>query len=137
MKRLRAAAVNVVVALLTTAVVLLAIEGVARYLVARSLARPFTTRGSIVRYHPTLGWDKPFGTSAWLHRAEYSVHLEVNSRGLRGPDRDYAKPPGVLRTLLLGDSHTEGYTVSEDHTLRAVLEGELNRGCARRHEVIN
>lgn len=101
------------------------------------LAKPFTTRGSIVRYDPTLGWAKPPGAQGWLHRSEYSVHLEINAHGLRGPDRPYRKPPGVTRTLLLGDSYAEGYTVPEAETVRARLEQELNeRGCGR-NEVLN
>ena len=116
---------------------LAAIEAAARYAVRQRLSRPFTTRGSIVRYHATLGWDKPPGAHAWLHRPEYSVYLEINSHGLRGPDRDYAKPAGVVRALLLGDSHTEGYAVPEQRTVRAALERELNRGGCGRREVLN
>ena len=116
---------------------LLVIEGMARLAVHRRLSRSLTTRGSIVRYHPSLGWEKPPGASGWLRRPEYEVFLEVNSRGLRGPEYDYAKPPGVFRTLLLGDSFAEGYTVPEEKTVRAVLEGELNRRGCGRHEVLN
>jgi hypothetical protein len=54
---------------------------------------------------------------------------------LRGPDRDYTAPPGVRRTLILGDSFAEGYYVDENQTAAAVLEGVL-RGCGP-HEVIN
>jgi len=115
----------------------LAIEGIARLLVRQRLSRPFTTRGSIVRYHPTLGWDKPPGASAWLHRAEYSVHLEINAHGLHGPDRPYEKPAGTLRTLLLGDSYTEAYTVPEERSVRAALERHLNAARCGRQEVLN
>jgi hypothetical protein len=113
------------------------LEAAARAAVHRRDSRVFTTRGSIVRFHPLLGWDKPPGAEGWLHREEYDVYLQVNPHGLRGPDRPYPKPPGTHRTLLLGDSFAEGYTVDERHTVRAVLESRLEgRGCGR-HEVLN
>jgi lysophospholipase L1-like esterase len=136
-KRLRNTLGALALAALSLSFSLVVIEAVARLLVRRQAARPFTTRGSIVRYHPTLGWDKPPGASAWLHRSEYSVKLEVNSRGLRGPDRPYAKPAGVVRTLLLGDSFTEGYAVAEERSVRAMLEQRLNAARCGRHEVVN
>ena len=112
------------------------IEGAARLVVRARERRPHTTRGSFVRYHPLLGWDKPPGASGWIHRPEYSVFLEVNAKGLRGPDRPYEKPAGVFRTLLLGDSFTEAYTVAEEKSVRAVLEAELQRA-GLKAEVIN
>jgi hypothetical protein len=61
----------------------------------------------------------------------------VNSRGLRGPERDYAKPSGVSRVLLLGDSFVEGTTVGEEDLVSTVLETRLNQSSAARYEVIN
>jgi len=133
----RPALANVALLVLSSALALAAVEGAARVLVHRWERRPHTTRGSITRFNPVLGWDKPPGTEAWLHRPEYDVHLVVNAHGLRGPDRGYAKPAGVRRILLLGDSFTEGYTVREEGTLRAALESLLTaEGCGR-WEVIN
>jgi lysophospholipase L1-like esterase len=39
------------------------------------------------------------------------VHIEVNARGLRGPELPDARTPGTLRILWLGDSVTFGYGV--------------------------
>ena len=137
MARLRSRLANVGLALGVTAVLLLGLEAAARVAARREMARPHTTRGSIVRHHPLLGWDHPPNAEAWLHRAEYSVLLKINSRGLRGPERAYEKPPGTFRTLLLGDSFTDGYTVAEEKSVRAALERELAaRGCPR-NEVFN
>lgn len=134
--RIRSWLVNLGVALGSLLLTLLALEAAARVVVARRVAQPLTTRGSIVRYHPTLGWSHPPGATAWLHREEYAVHLQYNSHGLRGPEADYAKPAGRFRTLLLGDSFTDGYTVDEDKSVRAVLERELSASCGR-HQVLN
>src|SRR5687767_9168666 len=135
-RRVPAAVANLLLALTSLAVVAGGLEGAARLIVRARQARPHTTRGSFVRYHPELGWDKPPGASGWIHRAEYSVFLEVNAKGLRGPDRPYEKPAGVHRTLLLGDSFTEAYTVDEARSVRAVLESELGR-TGYKAEVVN
>jgi hypothetical protein len=131
MSRPKSLLANLGLALVVTVALLLAVEAAARMVVSRRVARPFTTRGSIVRFHPTLGWDHPPNAEAWLHRPEYDVLLKFNSKGLRGPERPYQKPAGAFRALLLGDSFTDGYTVSEEKSVRARLEGELrSRGCA-------
>lgn len=63
--------------------------------------------------------------------------FQTNGSGLR-MDRDlpYEKPPGVLRVLALGDSHTNGYEVRQDETFSAVLETVL-RDSGSNAEVIN
>jgi hypothetical protein len=94
-------------------------------------------RMPLIEPHPTLGWAKPAGAAAWLRRSEYVVRLEINSHGLRGPERSYAKPPGVERVLLLGDSFTEGFGVAESDTVRTLLEVQLNHATSGRFEVIN
>ena len=89
----------------------------------------------ISRYDPQLGWFHVAGAERRVSRSEFDVRLKFNKHGLRGPDRDYAPPPGVRRTLVLGDSFAEGYYVDEGQTVAAVLEGLLRR-CGP-HEVIN
>lgn len=89
------------------------------------------------RYSATLGWEKLPGAEARIHEEEYRSFIQINSHGLRGPERGYEKPPGVRRVLLLGDSFAEGYTVDEEATTRAVLEGLLNRQGTGRYEVLN
>jgi len=133
----REVAGRLALAVLSSALALAAVEAAARFVVHRAEARPHTTRGSIIRFDPALGWAKPPGDQAWLHRPEYDVHLAVNAHGLRGPDRGHEKPPGTGRVLLLGDSFTEGFTVREEGTLRAVLESLLAAPGCGRWEVIN
>jgi hypothetical protein len=66
-----------------------------------------------------------------------SWEFVTNSKGLRNRrDFAYAKPPGVLRVLALGDSHTQGYEVRQEATYSAALERYLTaRGV--RAEVLN
>jgi hypothetical protein len=134
---LKRIAANVALAVASMVVGCALIEGAARLLVRRWESQPGAIRNPMVRYHPTLGWDKPPEADGWIRRPEYNVHLVINAHGLRGPDRPYHKPRGVHRTLLLGDSFAEGYTVAEEETVRARLEALLDAmGCAP-HEVIN
>ena len=60
----------------------------------------------------------------------------TNSQGLRA-DRDYsvAKPPGVTRIVVVGDSHTEG-VLENEHTYPAQLEQLLNADGGH-YEVLN
>jgi hypothetical protein len=134
----RRIAANLLLAAASLAVTAALAEMAARAVLARRRGTLVTGHGSISRYHPLLGWDKPPGTEVRLRRPEYDVLVKINAHGLRGPDRDYRKPAGVRRVLLLGDSFAEGYTVAEEASLRAVLEGLLNQDAAcGRQEVIN
>ena len=89
------------------------------------------------RFHPVLGWEKTPLATQRIRRPEFDISFSVNSRGLRGPERDYAKPAGTRRVLILGDSFAAGYYVEEGQTLRAVLEGMLNTGGCGPAEAIN
>jgi hypothetical protein len=39
----------------------------------------------------------------------YRVRESMNSKGIRGPEYPYEKPPEKFRILFLGDSYAEGY----------------------------
>lgn len=134
---MRRLAANLALAAASLALTCAALEVAARVVVHRWRSQPGAIRDPLLRYHPTLGWDKPPGAEGWIRRPEYNVHLVINAHGLRGPDRGYDKPPGTHRTLLLGDSFTEGYTVTEEETVRARLEVLLDAAGCPPHEVLN
>jgi hypothetical protein len=118
----------------------LLVEGAARAWVGASLAQTRRQAAGalpISRYDALLGWDKTPGAVQNVHRSEFDVTLQFNSKGLRGPERDYAEPPGTRRVLILGDSFAEGYYVDESQTVRAVLEKLLDGEACGRLEVIN
>jgi lysophospholipase L1-like esterase len=121
-------------ALASTLVCLLAIEGWARVSDARRVrhqrARLLESPG--VRFHPLLGWEKVPGHA---HRAQRGEGIDYvfryNSHGLRGPEREYARPSGTRRVLVLGDSFAEGFFTSQEGTVSGVLERRLAaEGCA-------
>lgn len=130
---------NLLLAALSLAFVCAAAETAARLVVGRSVApKSGTPNRPISRYSPTLGWDKPPGGEMRIARDEYDVLIRINSKGLRGPERDYAKAAGARRVLILGDSFAEGYYVDEDKSARAVLEGLLNgRDACSPFDVVN
>ena len=80
------------------------------------------------RYDPRLGWVKVPNGKATLVTSEYEVREEFNSKGLRGPEYDYAKPQGEYRILVLGDSFAEGYTVEFSELFSEKLRLELREG---------
>lgn len=61
----------------------------------------------------------------------------TNSKGFRNTTEfPYAKPPGVVRVLCIGDSHTQGYEVGQDATFSATLQRYFGNEAVKA-EVIN
>lgn len=71
---------------------------------------------------------------------EGNAWVEINSAGMRDREHTVAKPPGVFRIAVLGDSFAEAMQVDRERAFWAVLERRL-RGCAwlggREPEVLN
>ncbi len=107
-------------------------------------------------------WQRPrFASSAHtdvaLHDAQYDGYtkyaphelkwavdsrgrhtVRINNHGLRGPDFDVAKAPGVRRVLTLGASSTFGFGDRDHETYPYYLQRVLDRRAGRgRFEVIN
>lgn len=62
---------------------------------------------------------------------EFIVAVQINSEGRRDVERDSAKPPGVFRILVLGDSFIEAMQVPLDETFSRRLEAELGAAMGR------
>lgn len=70
-----------------------------------------------------LGWAKQPGAELERSRTEFDVHIEINELGLRDdPMASPAKPDGVYRVVVLGDSFTMGYTVERRDLFVDLLE---------------
>lgn len=66
------------------------------------------------------------------------VEVSINSLGMRDVERSLEKPPGTVRIVALGDSHTFGWGVARDEAYPAVLEDLLREHFpGRRFEVWN
>ena len=73
----------------------------------------------------------------WHHTPEVTVEYRINSQGMRS-DREYAlaKPRGVCRVALFGDSFFMGYELDLKDTFAVQLERQL-RARGRNVEVLN
>jgi hypothetical protein len=69
---------------------------------------------------------------------EFVVPVHINRQGLRDVEHQYAKPPGVFRILVVGDSFVEALHVPLEATFSRRLEQALNvDGTGQRIEVIS
>jgi lysophospholipase L1-like esterase len=81
---------------------------------------------SFYEYHPVLGWKGAPGAEGTLITTESETEVRFNSAGLRDDEYSLAKPEGVTRIAVLGDSFAWGYGVEQDENFAAVLETQLN-----------
>ncbi len=94
--------------------------------------------GVSVQFRPgssfQLNYDRP-------RRSYFNEHngleYQINRHGFRGPDWSFAKAPGTIRIVLLGDSFTFGEGVKWPDTFAQRLERILSQGSSRNIEVLN
>jgi hypothetical protein len=63
--------------------------------------------------HAAFGWFNRPDVRTTVHGPGFEYAVQHNSRGLRGPERALAKPEGVQRVLVLGDSLAWGWGVDD------------------------
>ncbi len=80
-----------------------------------------------IEQDPMLGWKLRPNASNARKNDLYVSHETVNELGFRTPLVPFEKPPGTRRVVVLGDSHTEGYTVDDDETYCAELQTLLSK----------
>lgn len=88
---------------------------------------------------PILGqrYLRSFQGKVYVPEAERKILLRFNNQGFRGPDRPLAKPAGVRRLALVGDSMIASIEVEEPDTVACRLERLLNQSAGERWEVLN
>jgi len=96
-------------------------EGAARFF----LSAPLPWRYPQVRYRP----DRELIFSMIPGQVAFTADkpININSRGLRGPELDYARKSGVLRLLFLGDSIVFGTGVESGQEVTARVKEMLAR----------
>jgi len=75
-------------------------------------------------YDQYRGWGLNPGAHG-RYKREGESYVRINSDGFRGPDYPKAKPPGVVRVAVIGDSYAEAIQVDENKTFTAVTGREL------------
>lgn len=86
-----------------------------------------------------LGWTLRPGIDAWF-TSEGRARVAVNAAGWRDEEHALAKPPGVFRIAVLGDSYAEAMQVAPAETFWGQLPQQLSRcgfGGGRKIEVLN
>ena len=72
---------------------------------------------------PNLQWT--WAGHEW-YAADFSVRVRTNALGFRDSAREFAKPAGIQRVALLGDSFIEAVQVPFERTAGQVLQQQLN-----------
>ena len=78
------------------------------------------------RLDSRLGWSPRPGIEG-IHAMEGRTRIKINAEGFRDVDHEEAKPAGVFRVAVLGDSFTEAREVPLADTYWKVMEGLLSR----------
>lgn len=111
---------------------LLALGAVAGLLVAEVVVAVFLPqlyrRPEVWQHDADLGWSHLPSSSGRLITPEYDVEMRINAEGLRDRPVGRAKPSGVERTLVFGDSFVEGWGVEVEECLSRQLEKLLQGG---------
>ena len=112
-ERLSLVAVSMIVALLIS-------EGIVRIV---GLKGTFLTRGALHSNDPDAGWIcYPNLDARFCLPGSFNVGVVCNSRGLRDSEKDFAKPPGTRRIVVLGDSSMWGYGVENEEMFSTILQ---------------
>lgn len=119
-RRVRRAGASAALAVASVVVTLLAVE-----LAVRLFA---DDEGTLFVKDPAVGhrYVAGFAGRRLVPEAGREVFLRFNRLGYRGPDRDFAKPPGTRRIAVLGDSFVASVGVEEADTMVAQLETRLD-----------
>ena len=76
-------------------------------------------------HDPQLGWRSRPGQAGRFQTEFFDVYVSINSRGLRDHESPLAKPDGVRRVLVIGDSFAWGFGVEQEEIFSALLEGAI------------
>jgi len=129
----RAASKNLALLLTSILLVLLPLEAGVRLIEPREVMRYFFMSPDSSISHRFIP-----GAKGHYKTTEFDVEYSINALGLRDREITLAKPGGVKRILMLGDSFTEGDGVKSSETFSSQLQRMLDTASAgQRWEVIN
>lgn len=98
----------------------------------------FGARRSWTEPDALIGWRFTPGSEYWFFKEnDHAITGRINALGWRDRERTRAKPAGVTRIAVLGDSYVEAFQVELDSTFVSVAERALNRHAGERYEFMN
>lgn len=144
-------------ALLVPIVLILLLEGIVRivellgvplFLIPNDRRPDNIVNVSGFRFHEGVRTLKPDQVLFWrfnpnvhsVKHPKYSdsdVQFNTNERGERGALHPYEKPKNVKRIIILGDSSSAGYGLSDDETYAALLQKKLDDYSPNEYQVVN
>lgn len=89
------------------------------------------------RYDPVVGWTQRAGASYRIERPGLSFEVAFNAAGFRDREHLVAKPPGMRRIVVIGDSFSEAIQVPFEDVWHQRLGPELAAAGVQRIEVLN
>ncbi|MEA1949263.1 MAG: SGNH/GDSL hydrolase family protein [Thermodesulfobacteriota bacterium] len=115
---------NIALMVVSITIALLICEGIVRIF---GLGGTSLTRGMLHQYDPDAGWRcYPNLDTRYILPESFDVRVRCNSQGLRDSEKRFAKPPGIRRIVVLGDSFMWGYGVENEEMFSAVLQDLLS-----------
>jgi hypothetical protein len=120
-KRIKAYGINLLLVVFSVAFAVILAEMVVRM----AGYKPQFAATQFFRYDPLLGWRLQPALEGPFERPQFHSYVKINSRGLRGTEHPYEKPPGKKRILVLGDSFVWGFGVNDDEIFTALMEKDL------------
>ena len=80
----------------------------------------------------------PYTEGTMSSEGDFNIPYRTNNRGMRGPqDYEYAKPDGVYRIAVMGDSFTFGVGVEVGQEYSSLLQKKLDEATPGKYEVLN
>jgi hypothetical protein len=133
MNKLRNAAKNAALLFGSILLMLVPLEAGVRLIEPREVMRYFFMSPDSAISHRFIP-----GAKGRYKTTEFDVEYSINSLGLRDREITIAKPAGVSRLLMLGDSFTEGDGVSAEQDFSSQLQRSLDTAItSQRWQVIN
>ena len=96
----------------------------------------FESEGRAVFIQPSRNPQRIFEAAPNTHGKGWGTDISINSHGFRGREYTVAKPPGVYRIVVLGDSITFGNNLPANQNYPSLLENQFNQH-GKRVEVLN
>ena len=104
---------RVILIVISLLVGLLLAEGLTRLLLPQMAPRTAQLT-KFWQYDSRYGWAHIPGTSGTFEAYGIDALVQINAKGFRGPQVEYARDPKRQRILALGDSYVWGYGVNKD-----------------------